>query len=72
MCNYSVPEFNCATKDQIKKFCAEGRIFLFTENIFDTTDFARQDENNSPRFFIYNFFLEPEVYKRITFNFQVV
>ena len=57
---------------KIKKFCGEGRIFLFVENIFDTTAFSNEDESNSPRYFIYNFFLEPTEYKRVTFNFQVV
>lgn len=45
---------------------------MFVENIYDTTDFSQEDEKNSPHFFIYNFFLEPYLYKRVTFNFEVV
>lgn len=57
MCNYKDPSAGCQNDKEISKFCAGGRIFLFVENIFDTTDFSNEDESNSPRFFIYNFFL---------------
>lgn len=72
MCNFTDPALDCANQSEIENFCAQGRIFLFIENIYDTTAFSQQDDSNSPKFFIYNFFLEPYLYKRITFNFQVV
>lgn len=59
MCNFEDPAGSCATQSDIEKFCAQGRIFLFIENIYDTTAFSQQDDSNSPKFFIYNFFLEP-------------
>jgi hypothetical protein len=38
----------------------------------DTTDFGAAERDNDNKYLIYNFFLMPYVYKRVTFNFRVV
>lgn len=55
-------------------FCNTGRIFLFLKNEPDNSVISLDDkpEPNQNNYILYNFFIIPGFYKRVTINFQVV
>ena len=58
--------------ERIEKFSATGRIFLFVEDMEDNSTLGYLEGTNTVKYRIYNFFLIPFLYKRITIEFDVV
>jgi len=58
ICNKTAYPELCQSREEIERLCAGGRVFLFVENVRDTTDFAAEaDKEVADGFTIFNAFL---------------
>jgi len=71
--NASTVNNSCVSNDTLNNLSNFGRFFLFIQNIPDTTSVSQESAlNNGNNYLLYNFFVIPGFYKRITINFEVV
>ena len=63
----------CMSQQQMTELSNYGRFFLFIEDQVDNSSLSLQTEfPKDNRFLLYNFFVIPNYYKRITIKFEVV
>lgn len=72
ICNVDDPDLDCLSFNQISSLCGKGRLFLFLEVQDDQSPLGDLENYGENKFKLYNIFLIPLMYKRITVNYQVV
>lgn len=61
----------CLPADEMARLSNFGRFFLFVQYEIDNSTVSREEFSQDDHYYLYNFFIVPNYYKRVTINFQV-